>query len=68
MSVFYYEILDDKKSAKQIALESIVMAEDKLDTTDEATYKEAKSILALLKENYEKWVLQPDDDEDEDVI
>jgi len=53
LAVFFFEVLDDKKSAKKLANEAIILAEDQIDKIDEATYKEAKTLLALLKENLE---------------
>lgn len=68
LAVFYYNVLDDKKSAKKLANEAILMAESTIDKVDEATYKEAKTLLALLKEDLEEWSKIPDEDEEDQQI
>lgn len=66
LSVFYYDVLDDKKMGKALALETITLAKDKLDQSDESTYKEAKHIIELLEDNYNDWITKVDDDEEEE--
>ncbi len=55
LSVFYYEVLGDQKMGKALVEETLEMAEDNLDKSDEKTYKEAKHIIQLLKDNYNDW-------------
>ena len=51
LSIFYYNVIGDKKMGKLLCQETVVMAEDNLDKCEEDTYKEVKRILVLLKEN-----------------
>ena len=56
-AVFLYNVLDDKRRARQLAKEAIVAAEDGMSQVEEGseTHKEVKALLRLLKENYNKW-------------
>ena len=55
MSVFYYEVMDDKKHACSIAETALKDAMDKIDDVDEETFRDAKPIIELLKENLTLW-------------
>ena len=55
MSVFYYEVMDDKKHACSIAKIAIKDAIDKIDDVDEETFRDAKTFIELLKENLTLW-------------
>lgn len=63
VAVFYREVFDNLRKAVRVAREAILTGEDKLEESDEATYKETKAILQLLKENEAKWVEQDKDGE-----
>jgi hypothetical protein len=54
-SVFYYEVLKDHKKACQLADESLQQALDKIDELGEEDFRDAKSIIELLKENLTLW-------------
>jgi len=53
--VFYYEVLKDPKKACELADESLTKALDKIDELDEESFRDAKSIIELLKENLTLW-------------
>ena len=55
MSVFYYEVMDDKKHACSIAETALKDAMDKIDDVDEETFRDSKSVIELLKENLTLW-------------
>ena len=50
---------------KALVEETLTAADDNLDKSDETTYKEAKHIIQLLRDNYNDWALQKDDEEEE---
>jgi len=54
-SVFYYEVMQDSKMACQLAETSLQEAMGKIDDVDEETFRDAKSIIELLKENLTLW-------------
>jgi 14-3-3 protein epsilon len=54
-SVFYYEVLKDHKKAISLADESLQAALDKIDELGEEDFRDAKSIIELLKENLTLW-------------
>lgn len=54
-SVFYYEVLKDQKKACELAEESLQQALDKIDDISEEDFRDAKSIIELLKENLTLW-------------
>lgn len=54
-SVFYYEVMKDHKKACQLADESLQAALDKIDDLGEDDFRDAKSIIELLKENLTLW-------------
>lgn len=54
-SVFYYEVLKDHKKACALADESLQQALDKIDELGEEDFRDAKSIIELLKENLTLW-------------
>ncbi len=54
-SVFYYEVMKDHKKACQLADESLQAALDKIDELGEDDFRDAKSIIELLKENLTLW-------------
>ena len=54
-SVFYYEVMTDNKKACQLAETALQEAMSKIDEVDEETFRDAKSIIELLKENLTLW-------------
>jgi hypothetical protein len=54
-SVFYYEVMQDNKMACKLAEDSLQEAMAKIDEVDEDTFRDAKSIIELLKENLTLW-------------
>jgi len=64
-SVFYYEVMDDKAKAMVIGESALTDALDNIDEVDEKTFREAKSIIELLKENLSLW--KEDDKDVEDL-
>ena len=54
-SVFYYEVMKDQKRACELAESALQQALDKIDEISEEDFKDAKSIIELLKENLSLW-------------
>ena len=54
-SVFHYEVLQDCKAACVLAENALQEAMSKIDDVDEETFRDAKSIIELLKENLTLW-------------
>lgn len=54
-SVFHYEVMKDHKKACVLAEESLQAALDKIDDLNEEDFRDAKSIIELLKENITLW-------------
>ena len=54
-SVFYYEVIGDHKKACEIGEQALTEALEKIDDVDEETFRDAKSIIELLKENLSLW-------------
>ena len=54
-SVFHYEVMKDHKKAIALAEESLQAALDKIDDLGEDDFRDAKSIIELLKENITLW-------------
>ena len=54
-SVFNYEVLKDHAKACQLADEALQQALDKIDELEEDDFRDAKSIIELLKENLTLW-------------
>ena len=55
LSVFFYEVLHDLQKATQVAESGLSAALEKIDELGEEEFKEAKSIIELLKENVSTW-------------
>jgi 14-3-3 protein epsilon len=61
-SVFYYEVIADQSKACEIAKETLDAAEKELpNDEDDENYRDAISIINLLKENLEMWKIEADD-------
>jgi 14-3-3 protein epsilon len=54
-SVFHYEVMQDNKQACTLAETALQDAMNKIDDVDEETFRDAKSIIELLKENLTLW-------------
>ena len=54
-SVFNYEVLKDHAKACQLADDALQQALDKIDELEEDDFRDAKSIIELLKENLTLW-------------
>ena len=54
-SVFHYEVMSDVKKACELGEKALQDALDKLDDVDEDTFRDAQSIIELLKENLSLW-------------
>lgn len=54
-SVCYYEIMKQSKRACQVAKEAFDLAIQKLDTLNDATYKDSTLIMQLLRDNLTLW-------------
>jgi hypothetical protein len=54
-SVFYYEVKNDHAKACTLGEQALQNALDKIDECDEETFRDAKSIIELLKENLSLW-------------
>ena len=61
-SVFNYEVLKDHAKACELADSALQQALDKIDELEEDDFKDAKSIIELLKENLTLWKEEEDDD------
>lgn len=60
-SVFYYEVMQDNKQACVLAESALQDAMSKIDEVDEETFRDAKSIIELLKENLTLWKEEAED-------
>ncbi len=54
-SVFYYEVMKNHKAACELADQALQEALDKIDELEEDDFRDAKSIIELLKENLTLW-------------
>jgi len=63
-SVCYYEILKDKKKACELARDAFDKAISKLDSLDEASYKDSTLIMQLLRDNLTLWTSDNQDQEE----
>ena len=54
-SVFKYEVMADKKKACEFAEDALQAALEKIDDIPEEDFRDAKSIIELLKENLTLW-------------
>lgn len=64
-SVFYYEIMEDKWKAVQLAKIHFDAAVEELDKLDEESYKDSTLMMALLRDNVTLWTSDGDDDDDD---
>jgi hypothetical protein len=61
-SVCYYEILKEPEKACDLAKKSFDAAIEKLDTLNDASYKDSTLIMQLLRDNLTLWTSSQDDD------
>lgn len=66
-SVFHYEVLNDHKKACTIGEEALTNALENIDDVDEEVFRDAKSIIELLKENLSLWKEEEGDNQLEDL-
>jgi len=66
-SVFQYEVLSDRKKALELGEAALTEALDKIDDVDEETFRDAKSIIELLKENLSLWKEEEGENDVEDL-
>ena len=66
-SVFHYEVMNDHKKACELGEVALSEALEKIDDVDEETFRDAKSIIELLKENLSLWKEEEGDNAVEDL-
>ena len=66
-SVFQYEVMNDHKKACDLGETALTEALEKIDDVDEETFRDAKSIIELLKENLSLWKEEEGDNNVEDL-
>jgi len=54
-SVFHYEVMKNHKAAIELADKALQDALEKIDELEEDDFRDAKSIIELLKENLTLW-------------
>jgi len=59
-SVFYYEVMNDTQKACELAKSTFDEAISTIEDLDERAYKEASSILSLLRDNLTMWSSEED--------
>tara|TARA_B110000285_G_scaffold225168_1_gene283005 strand:+ start:158 stop:877 length:720 start_codon:yes stop_codon:yes gene_type:complete len=66
-SVFHYEVMNDHKKACELGESALSDALEKIDDVDEETFRDAKSIIELLKENLSLWKEEDEQNAVEDL-
>ncbi len=66
-SVFNYEVLKDHKKACLLADNALQSALDKIDELEEDDFRDAKSIIELLKENLTLWKEEEVEDAENEI-
>ena len=66
-SVFYYEVMNQHGKACELGEAALSEALEKIDDVDEETFRDAKSIIELLKENLSLWKEEEGDNAVEDL-
>merc|ERR1712086_62190 len=67
-SVFHYEVMKNHKAACELADAALQEALDKIDELEEDDFRDAKSIIELLKENLTLWKEEEDGGNDIDDL
>lgn len=62
-SVFHYEVMQDVRKACELGDKALSDALDKLDDCDEETFRDAQSIIELLRENLSLWKEEDGDEQ-----
>ena len=66
-SVFHYEVMNNHKQACNLGEQALSDALEKIDDVDEETFRDAKSIIELLKENLSLWKEEEEQNAVEDL-
>ena len=66
-SVFHYEVMNNHKAACELGEKALSDALEKIDDVDEETFRDAKSIIELLKENLSLWKEEEEQNAVEDL-
>ena len=66
-SVFHYEVMNNHKQACSLGEQALSDALEKIDDVDEETFRDAKSIIELLKENLSLWKEEEEQNAVEDL-
>jgi len=66
-SVFHYEVMSNHKMACELGEAALSDALEKIDDVDEETFRDAKSIIELLKENLSLWKEEEEQNAVEDL-
>jgi 14-3-3 protein epsilon len=66
-SVFHYEVMNNHKEACELGEKALTDALEKIDDVDEETFRDAKSIIELLKENLSLWKEEEEQNAVEDL-
>lgn len=66
-SVFYYEVMSNHGEACKLGEAALTAALENIDDVDEETFRDAKSIIELLKENLSLWKEEDADNNVEDL-
>ena len=66
-SVFHYEVMSNKGKAIELGESALSEALEKIDDVDEETFRDAKSIIELLKENLSLWKEEEEQNNVEDL-
>jgi len=66
-SVFHYEVMNQHKEACNLGEQALSDALEKIDDVDEETFRDAKSIIELLKENISLWKEEEEQNNVEDL-
>ena len=67
-SIFHYEVMKNHKQACELADKALQEALDKIDELEEDDFRDAKSIIELLKENLTLWKEEEDGGNDIDDL
>jgi molybdopterin synthase catalytic subunit len=60
-------VIGDHKKACELGEQALADALEKIDDVDEETFRDAKSIIELLKENLSLWKEEDDNNQVEDL-
>jgi hypothetical protein len=67
-SVFHFEVMNNHPKACELGEKALQEALDKIDECDEETFRDAKSIIELLKENLSLWKEEEGDNQEVDDL